>query len=144
MVLNIQLLRPQSRVGRVILAIASSLFAALLIIAWSPAQAGDTEAPTAEGPYFHIASDDPSLDKLPLKSTRVEARLAGTVAEVRVTQVYRNEGSRTIEAQYVFPGSTQAAVHGMTVRIGERMLTANIREKQRARIEYEAARSEPR
>jgi Ca-activated chloride channel family protein len=137
-------LRPHSHTGRVILAIATSLFAALLIVAWSPAQAGDTEAAPAEGPYFHIGSDDPSLDRLPLKSTRVEARVAGTVADVRVTQVYRNEGSRTIEASYVFPGSTQAAVHGMTVRIGDRVLTANIREKQRARMEYDAAKKEGR
>ena len=141
---DFQLLRPHSHTGRVILAIATSLFAALLIVAWSPALAGDTEAAPAEGPYFHIASDDPSLDRLPLKATRVEARVAGTVADVRVTQTYRNEGSRTIEARYVFPGSTQAAVHGMTVRIGDRVLTANIREKQRARIEYEAAKKEGR
>ena len=141
---DFHLLRPHSHTGRVILAIATSLFAALLIVAWSPAQAGDTEAAPAEGPYFQVASDDPSLDRLPLKATRVEARVAGTVADVRVTQVYRNEGSRTIEARYVFPGSTQAAVHGMTVRIGDRVLTANIREKQRARLEYEAAKKEGR
>ena len=144
MTLDFHLLRPYTQVGRVILAIATSLFAALLIVAWTPAQAGDTEAAPAEGPYFQIASDDPALDRLPLKATRVQARVAGTVADVRVTQTYRNEGSRTIEARYVFPGSTQAAVHGMTVRIGERVLTANIREKQRARMEYEAAKKEGR
>jgi Ca-activated chloride channel family protein len=137
-------LRPHSPAGRVILAVATSLFAALLIVAWSPAQAADSQAAPAEGPYFHIASDDPSLDRLPLKSTRVEARVAGTVADVHVTQVYRNEGSRTIEASYVFPGSTQAAVHGMTVRIGDRVLSADIREKQRARMEYDAAKKEGR
>ena len=142
--LDVHLLRPHSPIGRVILAIATSLFAALLIVAWSPALAGDSEAAQAEGPYFHVASDDPTLDRLPLKSTRVEARVAGTVADVRVTQVYRNEGTRTIEARYVFPGGAQAAVHGMTVRIGERVLTANIREKQRARVEYEAAKKQGR
>jgi len=142
--LDFPLSRPRSHTSRVILAVATSLVAALLIVAWSPAQAADTEAPPAEGPYFHIASDDPALDRLPLKSTRVEARVAGTVADVRVTQVYRNEGSRTIEASYVFPGSTQAAVHGMTVRIGDRVLSANIREKQRARMEYDAAKKEGR
>ena len=141
---DFHLMQPQSHAGRVILAIATSLFAALLIVAWSPAEAGDSEAAPAEGPYFQIASSDPSLDRLPLKSTRVDARVAGTVADVRVTQVYRNEGTRTIEARYVFPGSTQAAVHGMTVRIGERVLTANIREKQRARLEYEAAKKQGR
>jgi Ca-activated chloride channel homolog len=136
------LLRPASRIGRVILAVATSLFAALLIVAWSPAHADDAEAAAPEGPYFHIASDDPGVDRLPLKRTRVDARIVGPIADVRVTQVYRNEGQRTIEAKYVFPGSTQAAVNAMTVRLGDRVLNATIREKQRARIEYEAAKKE--
>jgi Ca-activated chloride channel homolog len=133
------------RVGRIILAIAtsaSSLFAAALIIAWSPAYADDSEAARPEGPYFHIASTDPSVDRLPLKSTQVDARIVGPIADVRVTQRYKNEGQRTIEAKYVFPGSTQAAVHAMTVRLGERVLNATIREKQRAKLEYEAAKKE--
>ena len=75
-----QRLRPHSHSGRVILAIASSLFAALLIVAWSPALAGDTDAGPAEGPYFHIASDDPSLDRLPLKATHVDVRVAAVVS----------------------------------------------------------------
>ena len=139
---EIDLVRPQSRVGRIILAIAASLFAAALLIAWSPAYADDSEAAKAEGPYFHIASTDPSVDRLPLKSTQVDARIVGPIADVRVTQRYKNEGQRTIEAKYVFPGSTQAAVHAMTVRLGDRVLNATIREKQRARLEYEAAKKE--
>ncbi len=134
--------RPQTCVGRFILAIATSLLAALLIVAWSPAHADDSEAAKPEGPYFHIASSDPGVDRLPLKSTKVDARIVGPIADVRVTQRYKNEGQRAIEAKYVFPGSTQAAVHAMTVRLGDRVLAATIREKQRARLEYEAAKKE--
>jgi len=136
------LLRPHSPVGRVILAAAASVFAALLLVAWAPAWADDADAAPAEGPYFHIASDDPTLDRLPLKGTKVEARIVGPIADVTVMQRYRNEGSRAIEAKYVFPGSTQAAVHAMQVRLGDRVLNATIREKQRARLEYEAAKKE--
>lgn len=136
------LLRPHSPVGRVILAAAASVFAALLLVAWAPAWADDADAAPAEGPYFHIASDDPTLDRLPLKGTKVEARIVGPIADVTVTQRYRNEGARAIEAKYVFPGSTQAAVHAMQVRLGDRVLNATIREKQRARLEYEAAKKE--
>ncbi len=139
---DIPTIAPKSRIGRVILAIATSLFAAALIIAWSPAHADDSEAAQREGPYFHIASTDPSVDRLPLKSTKVDARIVGPIADVRVTQRYKNEGQRTIEAKYVFPGSTQAAVHAMTVRLGDRVLNATIREKQRAKLEYEAAKKE--
>jgi Ca-activated chloride channel homolog len=139
---EVDLVRPQSRVGRIILAIAASLFAAAVLIAWSPAHADDSEAVKAEGPYFHIASTDPSVDRLPLKSTQVDARIVGPIADVRVTQRYANVGQRTIEAKYVFPGSTHAAVHAMTVRLGDRVLNATIREKQRAKLEYEAAKKE--
>jgi Ca-activated chloride channel family protein len=132
--------RPRTALGRVVLAIATSALAAVLIVAWSPALADDAGAAPAEGPYFQVASDDPGLDRLPLKSTQVEARIVGPVADVRVTQRYRNEGQRAIEARYVFPGSTQAAVHAMTVRLGDRVLSATIREKQRARLDYEAAK----
>ncbi len=139
---ELHLLRPHSQVGRVILAAAASVFAALLLVAWAPAWADDADAAPAEGPYFHVASDDPTLDRLPLKGTKVEARIVGPIADVTVTQRYRNEGSRAIEARYVFPGSTQAAVHAMQVRLGDRVLNATIREKQRARLEYEAAKKE--
>jgi Ca-activated chloride channel homolog len=43
---------------------------------------------------------------------------------------------RTIEAEYVFPGSTRAAVYGLTMTIGERRVVAQIREKQQARAQY--------
>ena len=129
--------------GRVALAIAIAIVATLLLIAWPPAaHADDAEARAAESPYFHVKSDDPSLDALPLKGTVVDVRIAGVIADVTVTQTYRNEGRRPIEAKYVFPGSTRAAVHAMTVRIGERVVTAQIREKQRARLEFDAAKRE--
>ena len=135
-------LRPLTRSGRVLLCVAVSVFAALLLVAWSPAHADDAEARRAESPYFAVNSSEPGTDRLPLKATRVEVRIAGVIADVTVTQTYHNEGQRAIEARYVFPGSTQSAVHAMNVRLGERLLTARIREKQQARVEYEAAKKE--
>ena len=122
--------------------VLAALGAAVLLFAWSPAEAFDSDAKKAEGPYFEVASDDPGTDRLPLKSTSVDARITGPIAEVTVVQRYRNDGPRPIEARYVFPGSTASAVHAMTVRIGERLLVAQIREKQQARIEYDAAKKE--
>jgi Ca-activated chloride channel family protein len=82
------------------------------------------------------------VDALPLKSTDVEVHIAGVIADVTVTQTYKNEGSRPIEAQYVFPGSSQAAVHAMTVQLAGRKIHAQIREKQAAQQEYSAAKRE--
>ena len=134
--------RPRTRLGRVLWVIAMALAAALLLVAWLPVEAADTSAQPAEGPYFHVKSDDPSIDALPLKGTTVEVRIAGVIADVTVTQHYRNEGQRPIEARYVFPGSTKSAVHAMQVRLGERVITAQIREKQKARLEFETAKRE--
>ena len=92
-----------------------------------------------ESPYFFVKSDDPSTDALPLKTTAVDVKISGVIADVTVTQTYRNEGLRAIEARYVFPGSTRAAVGGLTVRLGDRIVTAKIREKHQARIDYDAA-----
>ncbi len=72
-------------------------------------------------PYFFVKSEDATLDQLPLKSTSVVANILGPIADVAVTQVYRNEGSKAIEAVYVFPASSRASVYGMKMTIGERI-----------------------
>ena len=95
-----------------------------------------------ESPYFFVKSDDPSVDRLPLKGTEVKVHITGVIADVTVTQHYRNEGQRAIEAKYVFPGSTKAAVNGLNVRLVDRLITAQIREKQQAQIEYDTAKKE--
>jgi len=93
-------------------------------------------------PYFFVKSDDPAVDRLPLKSTSAAVDITGVIADVRVTQVYKNEGKRTLEAIYVFPGSTRAAVYGMKMTIGDRTIVAKIREREQARKEYEQAKQQ--
>lgn len=93
-------------------------------------------------PYFFVKSDDPSIDRLPLKSTSAVADVSGVIAEVKVTQVYRNEGRKPLEAIYVFPASTRAAVHGMKMTIGKRVIEAKIKKREEARKDYEEARQQ--
>jgi len=95
-------------------------------------------------PYFFIKSDDPEIDKMPLKSTSVSVKIAGIIADVTVKQVYKNEGEKTIEAIYVFPASTRAAVYGLKMKIGERTIVAKIKERGEAREIYERAKNEGR
>lgn len=91
-------------------------------------------------PYFFVNSQDPDLDQLPLKSTSVEVKALGVIADVLVTQVYKNEGTKPIEAIYIFPASTRAAVYGMKMTIGKRTLVARIEERGEARRQYEQAK----
>ena len=119
------------------------LFALACVFLFFPVRYGWAEGESAqrtESPYFFVQSDDPTVDRLPLRATRVDVRIVGVIADVTVTQEYRNEGARPIEARYVFPGSTRAAVYAMTVQLGDRRLTAKIREKQQAKQEYVAAK----
>lgn len=91
-------------------------------------------------PYFLVKSNDPAVDRLPLLLTSADVKIAGVIADVTVTQIYKNEGTQPLEAIYVFPGSTRAAVYGMTMTIGDRMIVAKIQEKQQAKQTYEAAK----
>ncbi len=93
-------------------------------------------------PYFFVKSDDADTDRLPLKSTAAKVNISGVIADVIITQVYKNEGKKPLEAIYVFPASTRAAVYGMKMTIGERIITAKIREREAARREYEQAKQE--
>ena len=123
----------------------ATLGAASLMLCLLP---GLVRGQTTEGadkslsPYFVVDQATPGVDALPLKSTQVDVKISGVIADVRVTQRYRNEGSTPIEARYVFPASTRAAVTAMTMRVGDRVVQAQIREKQAARREYEGAKRE--
>jgi len=93
-------------------------------------------------PYFFVKSDDPSVDQLPLKSTSVDAKVVGVIADVIVAQVYKNEGKKLLEAIYIFPASTRAAVYGMKMTIGKRTIIAKIQERGEARRQYEEAKQQ--
>ena len=92
-------------------------------------------------PYF-VVQGDPNVDHLPLKDTRVEIAVSGVIADVKVVQTYRNEGSRPINASYVFPASTRAAVYAMRMRIGDQVIVAKIKEREAAKQEFETAKKE--
>ena len=100
----------------------------------------EKDADRTLSPYFLVKSDDPEVDQLPLKSTSAKVNVSGVIADVIVRQVYKNEGKRPLEAIYVFPASTRAAVYGMKMMIGERTITAKIRKRDEARREYEEAK----
>ena len=107
-------------------------------------RAQEGEPPPADktlSPYFFVQGD-PSVDHLPLKDTKVDISISGVIADVKVTQAYRNEGARPINATYVFPASTRAAVYGMRMKIGDQVIVAKIKEREAAKQEFEKANQE--
>src|SRR5688572_13814245 len=111
-----------------------------LVVLGSTARADEKAAP--QSPYFFVSGGDPATERLPLKSTSAEVKVAGAIAHVRVHQVFGNEAKRPIEAVYVFPASTRASVHGMRMKVGARTIEAKIDRKDQARATYETAKSE--
>jgi Ca-activated chloride channel family protein len=91
-------------------------------------------------PYFFVEGGDSGVDRLPLKKTSADIKLNGFIASVQLSQVYRNEGNQPINATYIFPGSTRAAVNGMTMTIGDRRIVARIKEKEEAKQVFNAAK----
>jgi Ca-activated chloride channel family protein len=106
--------------------------------------AADVVGDRTESAYFLVTSEGAGADALPLKESRADIQVAGVIAQVRVTQVYRNEGRQPLEAVYVFPGSTRAAVAAMRMKIGERTIEAEIQERGAARETYTAAKQSGR
>jgi Ca-activated chloride channel family protein len=104
----------------------------------SKSQAGDRTL----SPFFVVDGATPGSEAMPLESTHADVHIAGVIANVTVKQTYRNDGTTTISARYVFPASTRAAVYGMKMTIGDRVIVAKIKEKDQAKTEYDAAKRE--
>ena len=120
-----------------------AVFIAPVLLGYGPmaratATDGETAAPLA--PYFFVEGGDSGVDRLPLKKTSAAVKLNGFIASVQLSQVYRNEGNEPINATYIFPGSTRAAVNGMTMTIGERRIVAKIKEKEEAKQVFNEAK----
>jgi len=91
------------------------------------------------GPYLLVSAENAQI---PLKETRTDVQISGAIAHVQTTQVYQNLGTEAIEAKYVFPLSTRAAVHKMQMTIGDCTINAKIFECKEAQKVYETALNE--
>ena len=80
----------------------------------------------------------------PLLGTDVDIRVTGHVARATVRQSFRNPHPEWYEGVYTFPLPENAAVDHLRIRIGERVVEGEIRERQTAKASYEQAKSEGR
>ena len=99
-----------------------------------------TRRPTTPvSPYFFVDGDG-ATEQLPLKATEVDVTIAGVIADVTVTQRYRNDGKRADRGEYVFPARPAPPLRPDHDASANAASTAQIREKEQARTEYEAAK----
>jgi Ca-activated chloride channel family protein len=80
----------------------------------------------------------------PLLATDVEIRVTAHVARATVTQRFLNPHPDWYEGVYVFPLPENAAVDRLRMRIGERIVEGEVREKAKAQQTYAEAKAEGR
>lgn len=90
-------------------------------------------------PFFSVEGAADGVEPFALEATHVSAHINGVIADVTVSQRYRNGGTVPLHARYIFPASTRAAVHGLILRVGDKRVRAQIRERAEAKQAFEAA-----
>ncbi len=74
--------------------------------------------------------------------TDANIQVRGMVARVELTQRFKNTGAEWAEGVYAFPLPDDAAVNYLEMRVGERRIIGEIKEKQEALKIYQKARIE--
>ncbi len=112
------------------------LLACVCVMHAAAVEASSASSPT-EGTLR--TRDGKEIVDVPLKHTRVDIRVHGIVADVEVEQTFQNPYRRKIEASYLFPLPTHAAVFGYEIRVGGRTIAGELRPRDEAVQKYKAA-----
>ena len=80
----------------------------------------------------------------PILETEVRIRVAGLLARATVTQRFHNPTQEWLEGVYVFPLPDTAAVDGLRMVVGERIIEGKIEEREKAKRVYTEARAQGR
>jgi len=91
-----------------------------------------------------IIDPDGAFSPFLLTRTDVRATVTGPVAHTVVVQEWRNPNREPVDGLYIFPLPDNAAVTDMRLRIGARVIEAEMRRREEARAIYEQARAEGR
>ena len=124
--------------------VASLVLAALALLLASNAQAQVKINDAKAGTLLFRTGTEGVFEAAPTVETDVAIQVTGLIARTRVAQTFQNPGTDWVEGVYVFPLPENAAVDRMRLRVGERILEGQVREKGEARREYAKAVGEGR
>ena len=74
---------------------------------------------------------------LPIKSIKIDTKIASQVATTHVEQVFRNDTDATLEGTYFFPIPEQASITEFAIWDGDRRLVGEVRSREEARRIYD-------
>ncbi|HIK13407.1 MAG TPA: protein kinase [Oscillatoriaceae cyanobacterium M33_DOE_052] len=109
-------------------------------IAVAPVPQPTVAVPNIGGLYGQ--TEDGKEETFPLKHTEVSAKISGNVSRVEVVQSFANPYNLPLEAIYKFPLPDEAAVDDMEIRIGDRVIKANIKKREEAQQIYQQAKQQ--
>ncbi|WP_267426508.1 marine proteobacterial sortase target protein [Methylobacterium sp. GC_Met_2] len=118
----------------------SPLFLALLALLVMLASAHAAPGPARGGLTLRGPAGTAPVEALQL-ATDIGVDVSGPTARATVTQAFRNTTADWVEGIYVYPLPEDAAVDGMKLVVGTRVIVADIRERAAAKRAYEAAKA---
>jgi Ca-activated chloride channel family protein len=104
---------------------------------------GSAAVSTDEGPAGEIRAIANGREvSLPLLKANYDVDIDGQLATVTVEQVFLNPGEVPLNATYLFPLNRKAAVYAMKMEVGDEVVEAEIKRKEKARQTFETAKRE--
>ncbi|MBN2443550.1 MAG: marine proteobacterial sortase target protein [Spirochaetales bacterium] len=92
------------------------------------------------GSFFLIDQNAGNPVKSITLKTDVSIHVTGIILRAKVNQYFINQSDAWMEGVYMFPLPEMAAVDTLTIKIGERIIKGEIKEKQEAKQLYEEAK----
>ncbi|MDF1750253.1 MAG: marine proteobacterial sortase target protein [Alphaproteobacteria bacterium] len=133
----------QARRDRILIgAIALIVFLTVLISSVlamaSVAQAAEAQN---DGLYLRpMGQTEATFTQAPRLAQSIQLDIAAVVARGTVIQLFRNDSQNWVEGRYRFPLPDKAAVDRLTIRVNDRVVEGEVRERSTAKKEYEAAK----
>jgi hypothetical protein len=81
---------------------------------------------------------DPDV-KIPIQSLNVNVEMIHSISLTTLNQVYKNTTNETMECVYKFPASDKYIVTGIEVKVGDKVIEAEIMEREAADEKYDDA-----
>jgi len=134
-------LRSKSRAERGAWLLVLALTAVYLMQVSLASKAAESAEPGAG--FLTMQRRDSDVQSLGLNALQLSAssdvEIHGMVAGVKLRQVFHNNTEQWQEGRYVFPLPSNAAVYHMEIQVGERVIVAEVKEKQEAKKIYQQA-----
>ncbi|QWK79555.1 marine proteobacterial sortase target protein [Ochrobactrum sp. BTU1] len=121
-----------------------AVIVSLLNVVSARAEKPDYVTPNAmqSGSLLLASSQAGQYVEAPRLATDFNIDVSGPTARARLSQVFENPTDGWVEGLYVFPLPEDSAVYSLKMIVGDKVIVADIKEKQAAREIYEKAKSE--